>query len=115
MIKYQIELKRQSGRPFYATKELAASTLSPFDHFPYKYFWRGTYKESNPIVIEREAGYRPRRDKCYKRLGTPQSCTHASCWNFPCSTVYPPKQAKRKQIEFGQELCENNSNITLAP
>lgn len=123
IIQFQIDQKTQYNYPFYATQELAESTLSPFDHFPYKYFWRGQAKESCPKVIEREAGYRIRHDPCYKQLGDAKPCPHSYCWNYPCSTIYPccpGKEIDRKQIEFGQELCENRCNtqnqiINFAP
>ena len=123
MIQFQIMQKTQYNHPFYATKEMAASTLTPFDHFPYKYFWRGNAEETCPSVIEREAGYRPLHNACYKQLGVPHECPQSYCWNYPCSTVFPccpGKEEKRKQIGFGQELCENecntrNNTITFAP
>ena len=123
MIQFQIDQKTQYNVPFYATRDLVESTLSPFDHFPYKYYWRGETQNPNPVVMEREAGYRPLHNQCYKQLGTPKKCNHSYCWSYPCSTVFPccpGKQKDRKQIEFGQELCESNCNtldqvVTFAP
>ena len=114
LIQFQIDQKKQYNVPFYATRQLAQSTITGFDQFPYKYFYRGEYLNPDPVVIEREAGYRPLHDKCYIEIGNPQPCEHSYCWQYPCSTIHPcqPNQAiMKKQYDQGQESCENRCNI----
>ncbi|MDC3332842.1 hypothetical protein OAV62_01230 [bacterium] len=123
MIQFQINQKTQYNVPFYATQDIVESTMSPFDHFPYKYFWRGEAQNPNPVIMEREAGYRPLHNRCYKQLGIPKKGNHSRCWSYPCNTVSPccpGNEIDRKQIGFGQELCESNCNtrdrdVTFAP
>ena len=41
------------------------SSITDYDHFPYTRNYRGVYNSTTPVIIEREAGFRPRRDNCY--------------------------------------------------
>jgi len=114
LIKFQIAQKTQYNIPFYATRELAQSTITGMDHFPYKYFYRGEYNSSDPVVIEREAGYRPHHDMCYMEVGNPTPCKKNFCWQKPCSTVspcVPDEPLMKKQYDQGQEQCNNKCNI----
>jgi hypothetical protein len=114
IIQYQISQKMQYNTPFYATRELVESTITPFDHFPYKYFFRGEFDNPRPVVLERTAGYRPRYDRCYKELGIAKACEHPFCWQYACSTIHPCKAEQainKKQVEFGEEVCESRCNI----
>jgi len=98
IIRNQISLKKQSS-PFYSTANYAESTVTDIDHFPYNRFYRGVYYSSDPVVFEREAGWRSTRNFCYKNL----RCTSDleaeipnNCWQVACSTIlpcYPPKQS----------------------
>ena len=90
-IRYQIGLKLNYNVPYYATREAAGSVITDMDNFPYRRFFRGVYDESNPVVMEREAGYRPRRDSCYTKLSIPNPTKPNYCWEYPCSTVRPCK------------------------
>jgi hypothetical protein len=41
------------------------SAITDYDHFPYTRNFRGVYNITTPVIIEREAGFRPRNDQCY--------------------------------------------------
>lgn len=96
-VRYQIGLKLNYNVPYYATRDATASALTDMDHFPYKRYFRGVYYENNPIVMEREAGFRPRRDSCYTRLSIPEPNPPNYCWEYPCSTVKPCKPKSKKE------------------
>ena len=123
IIQFQINQKQQYNIPFYATKELVQSTITDMDEFPYKRFFRGEYANKCPVVFEREAGWRPLHNNCYKEIVTPQQCEHPYCWQMPCSTVYPCRASKekmRKQVDQGEEICASRCNVqdstvTFAP
>ncbi len=63
-IREQIERKKQST-PYYATTKQAVSVITDYDTFPYPRYFRGIAEMSEPIVAEREAGWRPRHDDSY--------------------------------------------------
>jgi hypothetical protein len=88
-VRYQIGQKINYNTPYYATLESARAVVTDFDNFPYKRFFRGVYYEDTPVVMEREAGFRPRNDSCYQRLSIPQRNAPNYCWEMPCSTVRP--------------------------
>ncbi len=114
VIGFQIKQKMQYNTPFYVTRQMVESTITPFDHFPYKYFFRGEFDNPRPVVVDRTAGYRPRYDRCYKELGFAKPCSHPYCWQYPCSTVHPctaDQPINKKQIGYGEELCEGRCNI----
>ena len=76
--------------PHYGTINEAKKTITDFDHFPYTRFFRGIYESSEPVVIEREAGWRPVDNQCYK----PNICKEEQaypnhCFESGCSVVYP--------------------------
>ena len=90
-VKNLIEQKK-SHNPYHATHDSATSVITDFDHFPYNRYFRGHYSSPTPIVAEREAGFRPRHDNCYKVKIPPsgQSSPYPNhCFEGPCSLVTP--------------------------
>lgn len=88
-VRDQIYLK-QGCQPFFGTSTEAKAVVTDMDHFPYTRFFRGVYYSSDPVVFEREAGWRPTRESCYG----PAACSRESpypnhCFESACSTVYP--------------------------
>lgn len=53
---------KNSTVPFWGT--VGDLALTDMDHFPYTRFYRGEINSSEPVVIDREAGWHPRRN-CY--------------------------------------------------
>jgi hypothetical protein len=113
-IRYQI-LKKSKSFPYYATIETATSVLTDKDSFPYTRSWRGEHESTVPIVLEREAGWRPRHDKCYKVQ--PSIDTVSSypdhCFEAPCSTVFPcyPKYLKKHSDKEAMAVLLNKACI----
>lgn len=88
-IKKQIFMK-QGYTPYYGTVNSAESVITDMDHFPYARFYRGVYNSSNPIVMEREAGWRPSRPEYYQGKCCDTSLPYPKhCWETACSTVFP--------------------------
>ena len=88
-IQSQIQLKKNTN-PYYSTKNQVAEVITDYDNFPYQRWFKGVYNSTVPIVAEREAGYRPRYDNCYKFRGNSEPAVYPNhCFEAPCSTVYP--------------------------
>lgn len=107
-------LQKQGDTPFYGTSEDAKSTVTDVDHFPYTRFYRGVASSTDPIVFEREAGWRPTRDNCYsvnKCTEEPKYPNH--CFEAPCSTVYPcyPEYLQKFTDRDALNVQLNNSCI----
>jgi hypothetical protein len=86
--------KKLNYSPYIATIENASDVLTDYDTFPYNRYFRGVYDSFLPVVAEREAGWRPRNDSCYKLNESPYChLNHVPypnhCFESACSTVYP--------------------------
>lgn len=88
-VRDQIARKLNYSTPFYATIQNATATITDQDQFPYQRYFRGVHNQHQPTVFEREAGWRPRNDNCYKQILTPTYYRPEFCWEGPCTTVYP--------------------------
>ena len=88
IIRDQIEAKVKS-EPFLASQNAASLTVTDMDTFPYPRFYRGVYQLSEPVVLEREAGWRQRQDLCYQPERVLDNENPKYCWQVPCSTVFP--------------------------
>lgn len=87
-IPFEIALKQNSNIPviFNQTNVITEKGRACF---PYPNFWRGDYNSSVPIVVHRQAGFRPR--ECSK-LPPTKSTGHAypqHCFAASPSTRYP--------------------------
>lgn len=87
-VRKQISLK-QGCDPFFATINDAESVITDMDHFPYTRFFRGVYYSSDPVVLEREAGWRPQNNQCYKYGCAGEGPYPNHCFESACSVVYP--------------------------
>ena len=102
--------------PYYATVKEAGEVLTDYDTFPYPRWFRGVYDSPVPIVAEREAGWRPRHDSCYKME---KPCSEVAskypnhCMQSACSTVYPcyPQQMSRYADKAALDVELNNACI----
>lgn len=94
---------KNSPYPLYAKR---TNVVTDFDVFPYPRFYRGEYRNPNPIVIDREAGWRPRVDRCYRGAGVPKPLTDPShCFEGSCSLVVPCTPAYLNEIGNNDELA----------
>jgi hypothetical protein len=105
-VRHQISQKLKN-KPYFATMEDARSVVTDMDHYPYTRFFRGVYNKSQPVVFEREAGWRPIRDYCYAGacpVGTdtyPNNCFEAACsTTLPC---YPERNINRFPFQLNDK------------
>jgi hypothetical protein len=86
-VRNQIEHHRHGK---FTTINEVQNITTDYDVFPYPRWFRGEYKNSNPVIAEREAGYRPLQPNCYQ---TKQNIVNEKypnhCFESACSTVYP--------------------------
>lgn len=87
-IRAQINQK-QSYYPYFGTEQSAKTTITDMDHFPYSRYFRGVSYFPEPIVMEREAGYRITNNSCYEMNCCVKEEKPQYCWGLPCSVVLP--------------------------
>lgn len=83
-----IQHKKNYNVPYIVTNKDLDIIINDMDHFPYRRFYR------DDEFIEREAGFRPRRDRCYKNIFNVSVKKPSLCWEYPCSTFKPCKSKK---------------------
>lgn len=82
--------KKNSANPYLANNKTVTRELTDMDHHPYTRWFRGVYYYPDPIVMEREAGWRPENNGCYDMVIPVFPEKHpAHCYIVPCSTVFP--------------------------
>lgn len=104
-IRSQIALK-QSNKPYFATNNTVTHMITDMDHHPYTRNFRGVYYYPEPIVFEREAGYRKIENGCYDLVIPPQQdeepkhCFEAACSiQYPCYPEYLQKFADKEALD----------------
>ena len=110
-IRDQIEAK-VGRQPFFASQNAASLTVTDMDTFPYPRFYRGIYQLEEPVVMEREAGWRPRHDACYTPVKA--KCTEKGpeyCWQVPCSTVFP---CRAPQGNTAKEVAQQYNCVNIS-
>ena len=81
---------KQGCNPHYGTINAADSIITDMDHHPYTRFYRGIPSSTDPVVFEREAGWRPQRNYCYGVSNCEEKGTYPNhCFEGPCSTTFP--------------------------
>lgn len=111
-IRAQIQSKKEAN-PYLATVNQSAQVITDYDTFPYPRWFRGVPNSDRPIVAEREAGWRPRHDNCY-RIEKPYSSESNypnHCFEGPCSVVYPcyPKYLQKFSDREALNVMLNNA------
>lgn len=85
--------KKKSFKPYIATIDQVSQVVTDYDNFPYNRWYRGIPSSHQPIVAEREAGWRNRQDNCYKvnqpSIDDNKNSYPNHCFESPCSTVFP--------------------------
>lgn len=83
--------RSQQSAPLYVTGDIPSSVITDYDVFPYPRWFRGLYDNSNPIVAEREAGYRILQSESYmdskKKNETEAVIEHV--FQTACTTIKP--------------------------
>jgi hypothetical protein len=112
-VRYQIDQKK-GYKPFYATLKDGSSVLTDYDQFPYSRYFRGVPESYRPIVAEREAGWRPIHNNCYKVEDPNREVNiHKNCFESACSVVYPcyPNYAAKYSDRDAFNVMLNNACI----
>ena len=74
-VQFEIQRKKYSEQPYYATEKNVVQVITDYDELPYKRWYRGVPESNVPIVAEREAGYRPLIRKIYiEQKDEPEQC-----------------------------------------
>jgi hypothetical protein len=105
-IKNLIQAKKYSD-PIDVTENNGKAVYTPYNVFPYNGWFKGNYLCSEPLVAEREAGYR--KIKKYNSTEKLENINHNVCFQGPCSLVkpcIPEKINERDKLEL---------NISLKP
>jgi len=100
------QIAKKISKPYFANNQTVDNVITDMDHHPYSRWFRGVYYYPDPIIMEREAGWRPRQDACYEviapyqRTPDPQHCFEAPCTTtFPCYPKYLTKYADREALD----------------
>lgn len=87
-IRKMIEMKTKA--PYFANGNSVKNIVTDMDHHPYTRWYRGVYYYPEPIVMEREAGWRPLENSCYELTMPPiEPSEERLCFEPPCGTVFP--------------------------
>ena len=87
----QAQIARKiSDQPYLANNKSILNSVTDMDHHPYTRFFRGVYYHPEPVIFEREAGYRAIHNSCYSTVMpfTPDKDPE-HCYQPACSTVFP--------------------------
>jgi hypothetical protein len=92
--------RKISPTPYLANNNSARRIVTDMDHQPYGRFFRGVYYYPEPIIFEREAGYRPINDTCYRPVSHVQKDEEPDhCFELPCSTILPCRPNSKEKID----------------
>jgi hypothetical protein len=117
-VREQIAKKLNYDMPYYARQQDVRRPVTDMDEFPYQRFYRGRYDINEPVVFDRDAGWRPRFDGCYKpQFVMEPTSTPAHCFETACSTVYPCNSEflKRYGDRAVLELLVNRGCVDKSP
>lgn len=107
--------KKKESNPYYATSNTTLQVLTDIDHFPYNRYFRGVPEYPEPVVMEREAGWRDLHNRCYRLSKPPEMEPYPQhCFQMPCSTVYPcyPQYMQKYSDKEFLDLTLNKACIT---
>lgn len=100
------ELSSKINGPYLANGNTVKNFVTDMDHHPYSRWYRGVYYYPDPIIAEREAGWRPIRNSCYNvnfpktEEEKPINCFEAPCTTtFPCYPKYLTKYADKEALD----------------
>lgn len=106
--------KKISSRPYFANADTVDNMITDMDHQPYTRWFRGVYYYPDPIIMEREAGWRPIRNSCYGLVMPPQENPEPQhCFEAPCTTTFPcyPKYLTKYADKEALDVMINNACI----
>lgn len=106
--------QKTSDHPYFATNQSVLPIVNDMDHHPYTRWYRGVYYYPDPIVMEREAGWRKQRNACYDINIPPQKVHRPNhCFEAPCSTIFPcyPEYLTKFSDRENLDVMINNACI----
>jgi hypothetical protein len=92
--------RKISPNPYLANNNSVRNVITDMDHQPYQRFFRGVYYYPDPIIFEREAGYRAIEKGCYTSVSeniADEKPDH--CFELPCSTILPCRTNGKEKID----------------
>jgi hypothetical protein len=89
--------KKIGSRPYFANNNTIRNSITDMDHQPYTRFFRGVYYYPEPIIFEREAGYRSMNSQCYDIIAPrrQEEETPEHCFEVACSTILPCRKSEK--------------------
>lgn len=104
----RLAIQRKNGSsPYFSNGTNIMSSVTDMDHHPYGRFFRGVYYYPDPVVFEREAGWRPLENSCYETVIPEQYRPYDDpqrCWEVPCSTTLPCYKDYLKKYSDKEQL-----------
>jgi len=104
--------RKNSPNPYFANNQTILNVVTDMDHHPYDRWFRGVYYYPDPIIFEREAGYRKQNNSCYnviqprQKEEQPHNCYEVACTTtLPC---YPADNLKYAERERLRRMINNN-------
>jgi len=84
------QMAQKAGYLPYYQNQAVGRVMTDMDHFPYTRYFRGIYYLDEPVVMDREAGYREMESYKYFRDPPDEPCPYPThCFQVPCSTILP--------------------------
>lgn len=111
--------KKKASTPYLATSNIQNQSITDYDSFPYNRWYRGVPELYTPVIAEREAGWRPRNDDCYKVIPNNDLNQHSNypnhCFETSCSTTFPcyPQYLKKYADKEAMDVMLNKTSPTL--
>ncbi len=121
-LKELINMKNNYAVPYYANWHTVKNFETDMNIFPYPRFYRGKFNSSEPIIMDRIAGYREQLSDRYWRDNIPNKYTtnsynrknnSSSCFELACSTVLP---CKKKFVNSKEaEIQNTEDSVYISP
>tara|TARA_R110002111_G_scaffold147243_1_gene214034 strand:- start:324 stop:698 length:375 start_codon:yes stop_codon:yes gene_type:complete len=112
-IRQMIERKNE-WKPYSTSGTSVTPIINDYDHHPYSRWYRGVYYYPEPVIAEREAGWREQEQQCYSlNLPLKDEKEPQHCFSAPCSTVYPcyPEYLQKESDKQAMDTLLNNTCI----
>jgi hypothetical protein len=104
-------LKKNSDIPYIANNSQIKQSITDMDHHPYTRWYRGVYYFPQPIIMEREAGFRPQENQCYKNISPYVDDTYSGCFEIPCTTTMPCNTVTYKENDKVNTAINNSCMV----
>lgn len=101
-------IKRKTGGIYLANGTDILKSVTDYDHQPYGRWFRGVSYFPTPVIAEREAGWRPIENQCYRNRNRPDEPDFGPKIFFEsaCTTVFPSYQTgDNKKISEINQNC----------